>query len=240
MLYTKRVTLVFLVQFVCTLAFVVYCLLIIINFVEMFQVNLTQLHRKRTNDSWLQARCKEQEFVHHIRHHIDLCETVERDALTNTYLIAMQTALDGLHLCGSYSCEKLFISLTQSFRLSIYTWIVSISIVMVMVPICILPLYRKWQRNLILHENHLGENAMVPSVYVRDRVGSMHDVPYHNMHSFGNHSSNHIISEPRQRKFLGNSNDITANTDSTYMIGTRNGMFEPVNQTRYPSHSHAQ
>ena len=47
------------------------------------------------NDSWLQDRCKEQELVHHIRHHIDLCETVERDAMTNSYLSAMQLALDG-------------------------------------------------------------------------------------------------------------------------------------------------
>jgi hypothetical protein len=76
MLYTKRVTLVFLSQFVCTLSFVVYCLLIVINFAEMFHTNLTMLHHKRDTDRWLQDRCKEQEFVHHIRHHIDLCETV--------------------------------------------------------------------------------------------------------------------------------------------------------------------
>ena len=83
MLYTKRVTIVFLVQFVCTLSFFVYCLLIVINFAEMFHKKLTQIQRKRENDSWLQARCKEQEFVHLIRHHIDLCGTVERDALTD-------------------------------------------------------------------------------------------------------------------------------------------------------------
>ena len=136
MLYTKRVTLVFLTQFICTLAFVVYCLLILINFVEMFHTNLSQLHRKRVNDSWLQARCKEQEFVHHIRHHIDLCETVERDALTNVYLTAIQMALDGLHLCGSYSCEKILITITESFRLSIYTWIATIGVVVVILPLC--------------------------------------------------------------------------------------------------------
>ena len=128
MLYTKRVTLVFLTQFVCTLAFVVYCLLIVINFVEMFNTNLNQLHRKRENDSWLQAQCKEPEFVHHMRHHIDLCEAVERDALTNPYLTATQMALDGLHLCGSYSCEEMRITLTESPRLSIYALIATFAI----------------------------------------------------------------------------------------------------------------
>ncbi|KAJ1466976.1 hypothetical protein T484DRAFT_1860160 [Baffinella frigidus] len=132
MLYTKRVTLVFLTQFVCTLSFVIYCLLIVINFAEMFHSNLARIHHKRETDAWLQARCKEQEFVHHIRHHIDLCETVEREAQTNGYLIAMQLALDGLHLCGSYSCEKILIALTESLRLSIYTWIASITAVFIL------------------------------------------------------------------------------------------------------------
>ena len=131
MLYTKRVTLVFFLQTVCTLSFVVYCSLIVVNFAEMFHKNLAELQRKRVNYGWLQARCKEQEFVHHIRHHIDLCDTVERDALTNIYLSAMQLALDGLHLCGSYSCEKIIISLTQSFHLSIYTWIAIIVVILI-------------------------------------------------------------------------------------------------------------
>jgi len=223
MLYTKRVTLVFLFQFVCTLSFVVYCLLIVTNFAEMFHKNLTLLHHKRENDSWLQARCKEQEFVHHIRHHIDLCETVEREALSNAYLIAMQMALDGLHLCGSYSCEKILVRLTESLRLSIYTWIASVSVVLVLLPLCVLPLYRKWQRNLLLHENHLGENALVPSVYIRGGGEEHHhlhqpwnhmlNVPFHHsMHgqsalSASSSQSSHFVSDPpRQRRLLGASN----------------------------------
>jgi hypothetical protein len=236
MLYTKRVTLVFLVQFVCTLAFVVYLLLIVINFIEMFHTNLTQLQRKRLNDSWLQDRCKEQEFVHHIRHHIDLCETVERDALTNPYLNAMQLALDGLHLCGSYSCEKLFISITQSLRLSIYTWLASLAIILVMLPLCVLPLYRKWQRNLILHENHLAENQLVPSVYIRDQVGSMKDIAFHDVHALSNSASSHYITEPRQRRLLGNNNETGGNLNGT-AYGTSN-QYVNSNQTRYPFHSH--
>lgn len=233
----------FLFQFVCTLSFVVYCLLIVINFAEMFHTNLTLLHRKRKNDSWLQARCKEQEFVHHIRHHIDLCEAVERDALTNSYLIAMQLALDGLHLCGSYSCEKILVKIGESLRLSIYTWIASLAIVMVMVPLCVLPLYRKWQRNLLLHENHLGHNALVPSIYIRDQVDSMHDVPFHSIHNVhalsSTGSSSHFITEPRQRR-IGDRNDTT--TTTTDHIHTM--MKSPVsnqyaNQSRYPSyHDH--
>jgi hypothetical protein len=213
MLYTKRVTLVFLFQFVCTLAFVVYCLLIVTNFAEMFHKNLTLLHHKRENDSWLQARCKEQEFVHHIRHHIDLCETVEREALSNAYLIAMQMALDGLHLCGSYSCEKILVRLTESLRLSVYSWIASVSVVLVLLPLCVLPLYRRWQRNLLLHENHLGENALVPSVYIRgEEPWNMLNVPFqHSMQGQAALSASsqaaHFISEPpRQRRLLGASN----------------------------------
>ena len=236
MLYTKRVTLVFLVQFVCTLAFVVYLLLIVINFIEMFHTNLTQLQRKRLNDSWLQDRCKEQEFVHHIRHHIDLCETVERDALTNPYLNAMQLALDGLHLCGSYSCEKLFISITQSLRLSIYTWLASLAIILVMLPLCVLPLYRKWQRNLLLHENHLAENQLVPSVYIRDNVGSMKDVPFHNMHTLTNFATSHFGSQAKQGRVLCNNDDLGSNnTDTIYGAGDQ---FAFANQTRYPFHNH--
>jgi len=206
MLYTKRVTLVFLFQFVCTLSFVVYCLLIVTNFAEMFHKNLTLLHHKRENDSWLQARCKEQEFVHHIRHHIDLCETVEREALSNAYLIAMQMALDGLHLCGSYSCEKILVRLTESLRLSIYSWIASVSVVLVLLPLCVLPLYRKWQRNLLLHENHLGENALVPTVYVRGedhphQPWNMLNVPFRDMHG-----QDAFAGAPRQRRLLGGDN----------------------------------
>ena len=210
MLYTKRVTLVFLFQFVCTLSFVVYCLLIVTNFAEMFHKNLTLLHHKRENDSWLQARCQEQEFVHHIRHHIDLCEAVERDALSNAYLIAMQMALDGLHLCGSYSCEKILVTLTQSLRLSIYTWIATVAVVLVLLPLCVLPLYRRWQRNLLLHENHLGDNARVPSVYVRDQqdqAWNMLQVPFH--HSMHGPEA----SAPRHRRLLGSSN-----RDNSYAV----------------------
>jgi hypothetical protein len=224
MLYTKRVTLVFLFQFVCTLSFVVYCLLIVTNFAEMFHKNLTLLHHKRQNDAWLQARCKEQEFVHHIRHHIDLCETVEREALSNAYLIAMQMALDGLHLCGSYSCEKIVVALSESLRVSVYTWIASLAVVLVLLPLCVLPLYRKWQRNLLLHENHLGENAPVTSVYIRDQPQhqlqhqpwNMLQVPFqHSMHGMHGmqgtavppQAASHFISEPRQRRLLGGSND---------------------------------
>jgi hypothetical protein len=236
MLYTKRVTLVFLVQFVCTLSFVVYCLLIVINFAEMFHKNLTHLQRKRENDSWLQARCKEQEFVHHIRHHIDLCDTVERDALTNSYLSAIQLALDGLHLCGSYSCEKIFISLTQSLRLSIYTWIASLTVVLVLLPVCVLPLYRKWQRNLLLHENHLADNQLVPSVYIRDQVGTMKDVPFHNRHTLTNFATSHFGIDARQRRMVGNTSDLSSNnTDTVYGDGNQ---FAYANQTRYPVHDH--
>jgi hypothetical protein len=236
MIYPQRVTLVFLVQFVCTLSFVVYCLLIVINFVEMFHTNLTQLQRKRENDKWLQDRCKEQEFVHHIRHHIDLCETVERDALTNSYLSAIQLALDGLHLCGSYSCEKIFISMTESFRLSIYTWIASSIVVLVVLPLCIIPLYRKWQRNLLLHENHLAENQLVPSVYIRDHVGNIKDIPFQNTHSISNFATSHFGLEARQRRLLGNNNETdNLTTEPTYGAGNQYGFG---NQTRYPFHNH--
>jgi hypothetical protein len=225
MLYTKRVTLVFLTQFICTLAFVVYCLLIVVNFAEMFHTNLKIIQHKRDTDSWLQARCKEQEFVHHIRHHIDLCETVERDALTNAYLVAIQLALDGLHLCGSYSCEKILLAITTSLRLSIYTWIASTTIILVMLPVCVLPLYRNWQRNLLLHENHLADNALVPSIYIRDQAQNMHDIPFRvHMQS---HSS-HFGTEPRQRRVLENG------TDS--LVG--NSYNSNDNQLQYPYHSH--
>lgn len=216
MLYTKRVTLVFLSQFVFTLSFVVYCLLIVINFIEMFHTNLTRLHNKRTTDSWLQERCKEQEFVHHIRHHIDLCEAVERDALTNTYLVAMQLALDGLHLCGSYSCEKIIISMTMSLRLSIYTWIASIAVVLILLPICVLPIYRKWQRNLLLHENHLGSNAPVPSVYIRDNPNNIYDIPFR---AHTQQTPSFFITEPRQRRTLENGTN-----------GLSSNMYNPVNE----------
>ena len=231
MLYTKRVTLVFLFQFICTLAFVVYCLLIVINFAEMFHTSLTAIHRKRSNDSWLQARCKEQEFVHHIRHHIDLCETVERDALANAYLIAMQMALDGLHLCGSYSCEKILISLTNSLKFSIYTWIASFTIVLVLIPLCVLPLYRKWQRNLLLYENQLGENAIVPSVYIRDR--DYKDDVY-NMHALSN---SYIHTDARQRRCIGNVNN--NGTGNNVIDNSYSGINSFANQSRYPLHDHA-
>jgi hypothetical protein len=216
MLYPQRITLVFLFQFICTLSFLVYCLLIVINFAEMFHTNLTLLHHKRQNDSWLQARCKEQEFVHHIRHHIDLCETVERNALANSYLVAMQMALDGLHLCGSYSCENIIVTLTQSLRLSIYTWIASFMFVFIMIPMCVLPIYRKWQRNLMLHENFLGENALVPSIYIRDAPLNMHRNP-----------SSQFMTDPRQRRLIGNSREPDTN-----------GAFIDTDESRYPFHSH--
>ena len=229
MLYTKRVTLVFLFQFVLTLVFVVYCLLIITNFAEMFLANLAQLHRKREHDSWLQARCTEQEFVHHIRHHIDLCETVERDALSNCYLIAMQMALDGLHLCGSYSCERIVITLTESLRLSIYTWIATLVAAVVLFPLCAMPLYKKWQRNLLLHENNLQpHNTLVPSVYIRDHVGTMQDVPLTHLDT---------LSEPRNRRQIGNGGNMqyTSPTTAHSSINTIADMsfFGPAGDTYY-------
>jgi hypothetical protein len=236
MLYTKRVTLVFLTQFVCTLAFVIYIVLIVINFVEMFNTSLNQLHRKRKNDSWLQAQCKEPEFVHHMRDHIDLCETVERDALTNPYLTATQMALDGLHLCGSYSCEKMLITLTESLRLSIYAWIATFTIILVMLPLCILPMYRKWQRGLLLHEHRLGDNAAMPSVYIRDGVGNMYKNQFHDSNALSasmSSQSSHFITEPRHRRLLTDTNSAGAldmNEQMAYAI--------PSNQTRYLPHSH--
>jgi len=89
-----RGLLVFLMQFVFML-FVIYCLLIVMTFAEMFLFNLRSISQERENDAWLQARCKEQEFLHLIRHHMDLCEKVEGEATTNAYLVATQQALDG-------------------------------------------------------------------------------------------------------------------------------------------------
>ena len=214
MLYPQRVTLVFLAQFVCTLSFVIYCLLIVINFAEMFHFNLTSIHHKRQTDAWLQAKCKEQEFVHHIRHHIDLCETVEREALSNAYLVAIQLALDGLHLCGSYSCEKILVSLTESLRLSIYTWLACCTIVVIMVPTCVLPLYRKWQRNLMLHENHLADNASVPTVYIQDSQNNMQRTQLR-PHQFPA-SAGGFITEPRQRRLLTATPDIFSASEAHF------------------------
>jgi hypothetical protein len=92
LLYIMRV-LVFLMHVVLTLFFI-YCFLIVINFASMFSFNLASIQNKRANDTWLQARCKEQEFLDHIRHHIDLCETVERQAQTNAYFVAIQQTWD--------------------------------------------------------------------------------------------------------------------------------------------------
>jgi hypothetical protein len=220
MLYFNRVTLVFLTQSVCTIAFGIYCLLIVINFVEMFNTNLKLLERKRKNDSWLQDQCKDPQFVHHMRNHIDLCETVEREALTNPYLTATQMALDGLHLCGSYSCEKLLVSLTMSLRMSIYAWIATIGGLLVILPLCVLPLYRRWQRNILLHENHLGENAAVPTVYIRDGIGNMNRAFLHNVPTHG-------ITEPRQRRLLGDTGQVTTQEPPDHL-----------NQTRYLPHYH--
>ena len=129
-----------------------------------------------------------------------------------------------------------FISITQSLRLSIYTWLASLAIILVMLPLCVLPLYRKWQRNLILHENHLAENQLVPSVYIRDQVGSMKDIAFHDVHALSNSASSHYITEPRQRRLLGNNNEMGGNVNGT-VYGTSN-QYVNSNQTRYPFHSH--
>ena len=236
MLYAKKVTLVFLVQLVCAFAFVVYCTLIVVNFAQMFYENLTLIQRRHTSEGWLQEKCTEPEFVHHLKNH-NLCDLVERDALKNAYLSAMQLALDGLHLCGSYSCEKIFIAVTESLHLSIYTWIASLAIILVMLPVCVLPLYRKWQRSLLLHENHLADNQMVPSVYIRDQVSNMTDIPMRNMHILSNCASSHFNTEARHRNVIGNGTDTThKNQNSTYMSG--GNQYAYTNQSRYPLHDH--
>jgi hypothetical protein len=96
LLYIMRV-LVFLMLVVHTL-FSIHCFLIVINFAEMFSFNLASIQNKLANDTWLQARCKEREFLDHMRHHIHICETVERQverqAQTNAYFVAIQQTWD--------------------------------------------------------------------------------------------------------------------------------------------------
>ena len=197
MLYFNRITLVFLTQFICTLSFIIYCLLIVINFAEMFLTNLTRIQHKGASESWVRERCTDPVFAYHMT---NSCDTAESNSYPNPYLVAIQLALDGLHLCGSYSCEKILVSLGQSFKLSIYTWIASAALFFLMVPICILPFYRKWQRNLLLHENHLGDNALVPNIYIRDIPdNNMHNIPFR-AHAY----AQGIRAEPRQRRLLGN------------------------------------
>jgi hypothetical protein len=180
----------------------------------MFHSSLGKLQHKRQNDSWLQARCNEQEFVHHMQNHITVCEDVQHSAHSNTYLVAVHMALDGLHLCGSFSCEAVVVKITESLRLSIYTWVATLTIMLVLMPLCILPLYRKWQRNLLLHENHWGDNAHVPSVYIADNVyGGVTDVPFRNVReieSSMSSQSTHHISQPRYRRLLGPSNHVAS------------------------------
>ena len=177
MLQTKRITLVFLCQFVLTACFVVYCLLIVINFTEMFQSNLSHLQRKRENDEWLRKRCGEQEFVTHMRNHIDLCEAVEKNAMSNSYLVAVQMTLDRLHLCGTYSCEAIALYIIQSLRFSMYVWVVVIIVLFVLFPLCVLPVYRRWQRNMLLHESQYSCHA-VPSVFIQDVEHEQHNNNY--------------------------------------------------------------
>lgn len=185
----------------------------------MFHSSLGKLQHKRQNDSWLQARCNEQEFVHHMRNHITVCEDVEHSAHSNTYLVAVHMALDGLHLCGSFSCEAVVVKITESLRLSIYTWVATLTIMLVLMPLCILPLYRKWQRNLLLHENQWGENSRVPSVYIADNIyGGVPDVPFRNLREIESSSSTqaaHNISQPRYRRLLGASNQSASLPSST-------------------------
>lgn len=175
-MYTRRVTLLFVLQFALTLVFVMYVLLIATNFAELFHGSLTQLARKRENDSWLRAKCEEQEFVHHMKQHIDLCETVERDAARSLHLLALQMTLDNLHLCGSFSCERIVFMVAESLRLSVYAWMVVIILGVVLTPMCVLPWYRRWQRNMLLHESRLCYQGPVdvmgtpsgPSVYIQN------------------------------------------------------------------------
>ena len=164
-------------------------------------------------------------------------------------------ALDGLHLCGSYSCEKILIRLTESLRFSIYTWTASLVIVMVLLPLCVLPLYRKWQRNLLLHENDLGHNARVPTIHIRDQSDNMHDVPYHNIHNMhtlssaksSSSQSSHLGTQPRHRLLLGSSNESGSITTDAHHVDTILHIPTPPPyntnhygmQSRYPSyHDH--
>jgi len=145
---------------------------------------------------------------------------------------------------------------TESLRLSIYTWIASLVIVMVMLPLCVLPLYRKWQRNLLLHENHLGHNARVPTIYIRDQIDHMHDVPFQNIHnthtlSSGESSSSqssHFSTQPRHRRLLCNSNESGSTTKDAQHVDTILHIPTPppyttnhygMMQSRYPNyHDH--
>jgi hypothetical protein len=129
--------------------------------------------------------------------------------------------------------------MTESFRLSIYTWIASSIVVLVVLPLCIIPLYRKWQRNLLLHENHLAENQLVPSVYIRDHVGNIKDIPFQNTHTISNFATSHFGLEARQRRLLDTNNEtdnhMLGTTDPAYGAGNQYGFG---NQTRYPFHNH--
>ena len=83
--------LVFLIKVVHML-FLIYCLLTVYDFAEIFSSNLASIQKERADNTWLQARCKEQKFLENLRHHKDLCETderqVERQTQTNAYFVA--------------------------------------------------------------------------------------------------------------------------------------------------------
>jgi hypothetical protein len=81
--------LVFLMHVVLMLL-LICCITLVIKFGDMFFFNLASIQQKRANDTWLRARCKEPVFLYKIRHHLDLCETVEIQAQTNAFFVAIQ------------------------------------------------------------------------------------------------------------------------------------------------------
>jgi hypothetical protein len=83
--------LVFLIKVVHML-FLIYCLLTVVNFAEIVSSNFASIQKERADNTWLQARCKEQKFLENLGHHKHLCETglrqVERQTQTNAYFVA--------------------------------------------------------------------------------------------------------------------------------------------------------
>ena len=76
----------------------IYCLPTVFDFAQVFSSNLASIQKERADNTWLQASCKKPEFLDHMRHHKDMCETVERQveiqAQTNAYFVAIQQTLD--------------------------------------------------------------------------------------------------------------------------------------------------
>jgi hypothetical protein len=101
------------------------------------------LELERSNDEWLVAQCKKDDFYHNMKHHSSLCDSVQRKQHDILLLRALERVIEETYLCGYDSCGKLLVAVGDYMLGRGIVLTACLALAALLLPTLLLPIFRR-------------------------------------------------------------------------------------------------